>query len=328
MKASARAYSNIALVKYWGKQNDGLRLPMNASLSIGLDAIFTQTTVEFQENLAKDLIEIDGDQFDEQETQRVTNHLDLIRDLAKITTRARVGTKNNFPKAVGAASSASGFAALTKAAVGALGLDLSDKELSILARQGSGSAARSISGGFCVWHTGKISEDSFAERIEHPSDWDLRVLLVFVDELKQKEIGSTEGMALTVKNNPYYAESVRQAENNIGLAKQAIEANDFPALGKVIEDECYRLHAMCMTTTPNILYWTGSTIDVFQAIYRLRKEGVRAYFTVDAGPHVHVITQARDLERVKQKLQQLSNIHSIVECGVGEAATLIEDHLF
>ncbi len=214
MKATAKAHSNIALVKYWGKGDEKLRLPVNSSAAITLDAIFTTTTVEFDESYTADLVEIDGDTFSAEENARVTEHLDRVRAMAKIQTKAKVVTKNNFPKGVGAASSASGFAALSVAAAKAAGLNLSEKELSMLAREGSGSASRSIAGGFTVWHKGDSSETSFAERISHPSDWDVGVLLVFVGELNQKKVGSTEGMK-RASSSPYVLEAVSQAEKNI-----------------------------------------------------------------------------------------------------------------
>lgn len=328
MKATAKAYSNIALVKYWGKKEEGLRLPVNSSLAIGLDKIFTVTTVEFDPQLKFDVVEIDGDSFDADETERVTKHLDIIRAQAQIKYKAKVVTKNNFPKGAGAASSASGFAALSIAGVTAAGLKLSQKELSILARQGSGSASRSIPGGFSIWHTGDTSEESFAESIDAPSDWDLRVLLVFVGDLSQKKVGSTEGMALSQETSPYFDLGVAEARKNLERIKQSINESNWSEFGQVIEDECFRLHTICMTTRPNILYWSSETVAIFQKLLSLREQGIDGFFTVDAGPHVHVVCQAKDVEKIKQELNQLSGIHSIVDCSVGGPAEVIEEHLF
>ena len=326
-KATAVSHSNIALVKYWGKGDEKLRLPVNSSVAIALDNLTTTTTVEFSDSLEKDEVELVGVGFEEGEVEKVSKHLDRVRDMAGISTRAKVVSNNSFPKAAGMASSASGFSALSVAAATAAGLKLSEKDLSILARQGSGSASRSVPGGVSVWHAGNSNETSFAERIDYPKDWDLRVLLVMTSDTSVKKVGSTEGMALAV-TSPYFKTAVSEAELNIERLKDAMSKGDYLAFGKVIEDECYRLHMLCMTTTPNILYWRGVTIEIFQKLLSMRDAGINAYFTVDAGPHVHVICQAKDVESVKAALGELSGIKTIIECGIGEGTRIIEDHLF
>ena len=326
-KATAVSHSNIALVKYWGKGDEKLRLPVNSSVAISLDNLTTTTTVEFSESLEKDEVELVGVGFEEGEVEKVSKHLDRVREMAGISMRAKVVSNNSFPKAAGMASSASGFSALSVAAANAAGLKLSEKELSILARQGSGSASRSIPGGVSVWHAGTSSETSFAERIDYPKEWDLRVLLVMAEDTSAKKVGSTEGMALAV-SSPYFKTAVSEAEANIERLKVAMQSGDYIAFGKVIEDECYRLHMLCMTTSPNILYWRGVTVEVFQKLLKIRENGIYAFFTVDAGPHVHVVCQAKDVEPVKAALGELSGIKTIIECGIGEGTKVVEDHLF
>lgn len=326
-KATAVSHSNIALVKYWGKGDEKLRLPVNSSVAISLDNLTTTTTVEFSESLEKDEVELVGVGFEEGEVEKVSKHLDRVREMAGISMRAKVVSNNSFPKAAGMASSASGFSALSVAAAKAAGLTLSEKELSILARQGSGSASRSVPGGVAVWHAGVSSETSFAERIDYPKEWDLRVLLVMAEDTSAKKVGSTEGMALAV-TSPYFKTAVSEAEANIDRIKAAMQKDDYKAFGKVIEDECFRLHMLCMTTTPNILYWRGVTVEVFQKLLKIRDNGIYAFFTVDAGPHVHVVCQAKDVEPVKAALGELSGIKTIIECGIGEGTRVIEEHLF
>lgn len=328
MKATARANSNIALVKYWGKKDDGLRLPVNSSLAIGLDKIYTTTTVEFDSRLKSDNVEIDGDSFSNKETLRVTRHLDLVRKLANIDFRAKVITRNNFPKGAGAASSASGFAALTLAAVDASGLKLSEKELSIIARQGSGSASRSIPGGLSIWHTADASEESFVESVDYPREWDLRVLLVFVGDMKQKKIGSTEAMELSKKTSPYFSLAVKKAESNLERMLKSLSENDWTAFGQVIEDECYRLHTLCMTTQPNILYWQAGTIEVFQKLYELRERDLIGYFTVDAGPHAHIVCKSNNADAIEKEIKSIPEVSDVVNCSIGGPSELINNHLF
>lgn len=326
-KATAKAHPNIALVKYWGKGDPALRLPVNSSVAIALSDLTTTTTVEFRESLKKDEISLMGDGFEDGENERVIAHLDIIRQMAGIKYGAKIVSKNSFPKAAGMASSASGFAALSIAAAKAAGLDLSERELSILARQGSGSASRSIPGGVAVWHGGTNSETSFAENIPYPKDWDIRVLLVMAEDTSAKKIGSTEGMSLA-KTSPYFELAVQEAELNIQRIQQAMKDGNWRAFGKVIEDECYRLHTICMTTNPNILYWRGITIEVFQKLYEIREKGIDAFFTVDAGPHVHVICRNKDVDLVKNEILKLSGIKTVIESGIGEKAQIVEENLF
>lgn len=327
-KATAVAHSNIALVKYWGKGDEKLRLPVNSSVAIALDNLTTTTTVEFLANLKEDQVQLVGEGFEAGEVEKVAKHLDRVREIAKINLKAKVVSQNSFPKAAGMASSASGFAALTVAAAGAAELNLSEKELSILARQGSGSASRSVPGNVSVWYTGETSGESYAGKIDFPKSWKIKVLLVMAEGTGAKKIGSTEGMALSKKNCPYYSIAVEEANSNINKLKEAMAKGDWSAFGKVIEDECYRLHAVCMTTTPNILYWKGVTVEVFQTLYKLREKGIEAFFTVDAGPHVHVIVKEENVEQVKKALAELSGVKKIIETGVGGAARLVEQHLF
>lgn len=327
-KATAQAFANIALVKYWGKTHGTLRLPTNSSLSVAMDKIQTTTTVEFSPDYDADQIIIDKDEFASHEAERVIVFLNLIRQMAHTSLKAKVVTKNNFPRAVGAASSASGFAALSLAAAASAGLDLSEKELSILARQGSGSACRSVTGEVSVWHAGSSNETSFAERVHLPAEWNLTVLMTFTDDVTHKKIGSTQGMALTQETSPYYQIGVEEAELNVVRIQTAMERADWMAFGKVIEDEMYRLHALCMTTTPNILYWSSTTVAVFQRIYDLREQGIAAFFTADAGAQVQVLCQGKDAARVKQELAAVPGVREVVTCGVGGPAKLIAEDLF
>jgi diphosphomevalonate decarboxylase len=320
-KTTAVAHSNIALVKYWGKGDEKLRLPVNSSAAIALDNLTTTTTVEFREDLNVDEVELIGEGFEAGEVEKVSKHLDRVREMAKMNLKAKVVSENSFPKAAGMASSASGFAALSVAAASAAGLNLNERELSILARQGSGSASRSVPGGVSVWHAGTSSATSYAERIDYPKEWDLHVLLVMAEDTTAKKVGSTEGMALAA-TSPYFKTAVEEAEKDIERLRGAMKKGDWRAFGKVIEDECFRLHMLCMTTTPNILYWRGVTVEVFQKLLKIREQGVIAFFTVDAGQHVHVICQGKDVGEVKKSLSEVAGIKTIIECVIGEGAKI------
>src|SRR5699024_6929725 len=207
-----RAHSNIALAKYWGKRGDiALNLPATGSISLTLANLSTQTTVAFRDDLQADDIQI-GVETSVTANKRISAFLDLIRTRAGINTRAQVTSNNNFPASAGLASSASGFAALALAASTAAGLGLSPRELSILARQGSGSAARSIFGGIVEMHRGDAADghDAYAECL--CQDWPLAVVIAITDT-RQKKIGSTTGMIASADTSPYYAGWVDSAES-------------------------------------------------------------------------------------------------------------------
>ena len=201
MKATAIAPSNIAFIKYWGKKDEILRLPENGSLSMNLSGLQTTTTVEFSPQFSEDYIEINGIR-EPNEGNRAIKHLDRVRALAKVSEFAKVVTKNNFPTGTGLSSSASGFAALTVAATKAAGLNLPEKELSILARQGSGSACRSIADGFVEWIDGDTSDTSYAISLYPPGYWDIVDVVAVVSE-GRKDVSTSEGQKL-VRSSPFF----------------------------------------------------------------------------------------------------------------------------
>src|SRR3990167_5275645 len=234
MKATAIAPSNIAFIKYWGRKNEALRLPSNGSISMNLSNLLTTTTVEFNSSFKEDVIIID-DRKEESEGNRAIKHLDRIRKLAKINHKAKVVSQNNFPTGTGLSSSASGFAALTVAASKAAGLDLSKKELSILARQGSGSACRSIPDGFVEWLDGDTSDTSYSVSFHKPDYWDI-VDVVAVVSKNKKEVSTTEGQKLA-KSSPFFPVRLSRIKEKIKLIKQYIREKDFKNFGELIEAE-------------------------------------------------------------------------------------------
>ena len=198
-KGKARAYTNIALIKYWGKQNETLILPMNNSLSLTLDAFYTETEVIFSDTFNEDQFYLDNQLQDKKATAKISAFLDIARKKAKTTQKAKVISHNFVPTAAGLASSASGLAALAGACNQALNLELDDRSLSRLARRGSGSACRSIFGGFVEWEKGQDDETSFAKQV--PSDGfeeNLAMVFLLLNEQK-KDVSSRDGMRRTVE---------------------------------------------------------------------------------------------------------------------------------
>lgn len=329
MKATAIANANIALVKYWGKRDKQLILPQNGSISMTCDGMTTTTTVEFSEKYKQHTVIINDEEFKKDEKD-IHGHLDRISRLAGLKQKARVVSESNFPVAAGLASSASGFAALTLAAAAAVGLKLSAKELSILTRQGSGSACRSIFGGFVEWYRGRKSDgsDSYAESIVDKNYWpDFRMITTIV-QTKKKPVTSRAGMAQTVETCPYYNDWLKTVEEDLKMVREGILKRDFTKVGSRAEYNCLKMHALMMTTRPAIIYWLPATMEIIQTVQKMRQEGISAYFTIDAGPNVKVICLEKEEKEVNKRLLRLEGVIETMVCRPGEGAKLIKEHLF
>ncbi len=330
-KTTVRAGNDIALVKYWGKKDKVLRLPANGSIALILDSLHTTTTVEFQSQLDQDQVTIGG-VVEEGEASRVIKHLSRIRELAKAKGLidqdifAKVTSENNFPMSTGLSSSASGFAALTIAASRAIGLELSERELSILSRQGSGSSCRCVCGGFVEWLDGNDSETSYAQTILPASDWVLRDLVVIVSEDK-KELGSTEGHDLA-ETSPFFNTRQTHIQAKLDRVRAAVMARDFVTMGEIAEAEALEFHTILLTSQPNMLLLYPGTVAVMHAVRRLRQTGTPAYFTINTGFNIHVLTLPEHEAQVQAALSQLSDVQKIIPSGVGERPRFLEEHLF
>lgn len=326
MKATAIAPANIALIKYWGKQDEKLRLPTNSSVSMNLSKAQTITTVEFSKKYAADRVEFVGETASAQEIRRIIEQLVRLRKKASNSSKARVVTKNNFPKSAGIAASASGFAALTVAGAAALGLKLSEKDLTIFARFGSGSACRSIPDGFVLWEEGKSSETSFARSLYPPDYWDLRDILVIAKN-PVKKVSTSEGMGL-VKTSPFFTSRLLSLPQRLEKIERALKKKDFTLLGATIEKECLNMHAVMMTQTPPLFYWNGMTMEIMKAVQDWREEGLPVYFTIDAGPNVHLICEAKSKDALLKKIKDLGGIERVIINKPARGAHLTGEHLF
>lgn len=305
MKTTAKAPSNIAFVKYWGRKDEQLRLPENGSISMNLSGLQTTTTVEFSDKFEQDEIIFNGIKED-LENNRAIKHLDRIRKIAGIQTKAKVKTSNNFPTGTGLSSSASGFAALTVAASNAAGLNLSEKELSILARQGSGSACRSIPDGFVQWLDGDSSETSYAVSIFSPDYFDIADVVAVVSTDK-KFLATSEGQK-SARTSPFFEYRLKNIKNKINRVKKAIEDKNFSEFGDLIEKETLEFHSILFTSDPPLFYWTPETVKVMKFVQGLRREGLECYFTINTGQDVHVICKKEDAEEVSEELKKLPEV--------------------
>jgi len=321
-KATAIACANIAFIKYWGQRDAELNLPANSSLSMNLDRLTTVTTVEFSPDYDDDLVILDGREVHHEAKQRIVAHLDRVRAMAGLQDKAKVVSENSFPVGAGLASSSSGFAALSLAASRAAGLELSERELSILARFGSGSACRSIPGGFSEWMAGTCSEDSFAKQIAPPEHWDLRDVIAIVSRV-HKRVGSTEGHALAPTSHLYPAR-VASVADRLAEAKAALLKKDLTTLGPLIEEDAVSMHAVMMTSRPPIYYWLPSSMRLIHEVRSWRAGGLEVYFTFDAGPNAHLICQAADQAEVERRLEDMEEVLEVIVSGPGPGARVME----
>jgi diphosphomevalonate decarboxylase len=316
--ATSIACANIAFIKYWGNRDNALRLPMNGSISMNLDGLVTRTSVSFQPSLALDEFVLNGREMTGHSLERVSAMLDLVRAKAGLKMRAEVVSENNFPTGAGIASSASAFAALTMAASTAAGLDPPEAELSRLARRGSGSACRSIPGGFVEWQSGTGDENSFAFSFAAPDHWPL-VDCVAVVSAAHKTTSSTEGHALA-GTSPLQEARVADAPRRLEVCRQAILQCNFESFAEIIEHDSDLMHAVMMTSHPALFYWEPTTLAVMDSVRIWRKEGLPVAYTIDAGPNVHVLCPQERAGEVREMLSALPGVSQVLTAGVGGPA--------
>lgn len=326
------APSNIAFVKYWGARDLEAAVPMNRSISMTLRRCVSRCTLELRCPSVPDEIYL----ADEAGALKpapdafavpVLRHLEQLRRRAGGGVSFRVGARNSFPSSVGLASSASGFAALTLAAARALELEEDPGALSGLARlSGSGSAARSVFGGYVEWPGGEGDDmEAPARRLATSDHWDLRDVIAVVGTTP-KEVSSREGHR-RASTSPHYAARLEAIPRRLASVRAAVRARDLEALGPVLEEEAIELHLVAMSSRPPVFYWSPATLEVVDAVRGMREEGVGAYFTMDAGPNVHVLCLPGDEPEVASRLAGLAPVRRVIRDGVGEGPSVDAEHL-
>lgn len=303
------AAANIALVKYWGKKPGYGNQPATGSLSVGLEDLRTQTTLAVGEG-DSDLIEFDASAATR---QRLTSYFDQVRQEFDSSQRFVLKTENNFPTGTGLASSASGFAALALAVNELLELHLSDSELSRLAMRGSGSAARSVFGGFVEVIA---NEDAYARLVMPAEYWPLSIIVAITDE-SPKATGSTEAMLRTASTSPYYQSWLDTHGDDMQAARDALLDRDFEKLAEVAEASCLKMHASVMTSQPSIMYWQPATVEIMQCVRFIRQRGIACFFTIDAGSQVKIICEPDHLETVSATVGALAGVQRLIKTEVG-----------
>jgi diphosphomevalonate decarboxylase len=307
---TAEARSNIALVKYWGKRDAALNLPAAGSLSLTLDGLVTRTTIA---PAARDELVLGGVAQDGAPLARVVAFLDLVRGPGD--PRARVVSDNSFPTASGLASSASAFAALALAATQAYDRPRDARALSELARRGSGSAARSIFGGFVL-----LTAEGWAEPL---ASWDLRLVVAVVGTGAAKETASRAGMEHTAATSPYYGAWLGSVPGDLAAARAAIAGRDLEALGTIAEASALAMHASALAARPGLVYWRGATVEGLHTIAALRRAGVGAWATIDAGPHVKALCAPADADLVAAALAAIDGVTETRICAPGRGAEVV-----
>ncbi len=323
-QSTALAHPNIAFIKYWGNQNDELRLAANSSLSMNLDGLYTRTSVRFDPGLSGDEFHLNEQSVWGRGLDRVSLFLNYVRALAGIALPARVTSSNNFPTGAGIASSAAAFAALALAASTAAGLQLDERSLSRLARLGSGSACRSIPAGYVEWHAGTSDGDSYATSIAPAEHWDL-VDCIAILSSGHKSVGSTEGHA-AAPTSPLQAARLADASRRLEIARRAVLERDFPSFAEIVEHDSTMMHAVMMTSQPPLFYWEPLSLGIMKAVPLWRRDGLPCCYTLDAGPNVHVLCPAPAVGDVVARLQtMLGQRARVLTARPGGPAHLVED---
>ncbi len=314
MQATAVAQPNIALIKYWGKRDQALNLPAVGSISITLADLFTRMSVDFPAD--EDSLLLNGEVNDSL-LPRLSQALDAT--LGNDRPRARIVSECNFPIAAGLASSASSFAALVVAASRALSRELDTPTLANLAGRASGSAARSLYGGFV--ELSNETESVSVKTLLDEQAWPLEVL-VAVTTTGPKPVGSTEAMEVSRQTSPFYDRWVADQPDDLAAARDAIAARDFKALGAVSEHNCLKMHSVMWSSRPPIVYWNDATLACLQTIRALQADGVAVFFTIDAGPQVKAVCLPESVDDVRRALADTTGVRELLHTGLGAGARL------
>ena len=335
MKASAIAHSNIAFIKYWGRSAEHpplYNIPLNDTVSmtkLGLEDdvhLKTLTTIAFTDDQKKDMAYVNDEALTGRGMERVATIIDMLRESSDCELKFLMRSRNDFPTQAGMASSASGFAALARAAASALGLEMNAEDLSKIVRIGSGSAARSLHSGYVYFNRGTSHETSFAEQICDNDAFDIRAVIAVIDA-DRKKVTSDDGHASAL-TSPFNEARVMTSQKQAATIREAILERDFSSLGYIAEENCKYMHAVMMTSEPPLFYWQPDTLRVIKSVMRFREEGLECYFTIDAGPNVHCLCRPQDMEELNRLIRNLEGVKRTIQAKPGPGAYDTGQHLF
>ena len=305
MASFARAHTNLALVKYWGKEDEALRLPSAPSLSLTLDAFYTETRLSFA---PKDKFVLDGEEVKGPEADRAFSCLDRLSSFFSLPRPGFLVESRNFvPKSAGFASSASAFCALAAAFAEEFGLKPTRRELSIASRLGSGSASRSVFGGFAEWKEGGPNE-SFAIPIDERPSMEISVLYLSFGS-GEKKIPSTEGMRRS-KASPFFPAWREECRKACREAEGAIKSGDFERLGEVAERNACQMHAL--TLSSGFSYLSGQSLQALSLAQGLREGGTPCYWSCDAGRNAALL--CRNSKSLFRRNSEGDHPYSFIPC--------------
>ena len=319
MRASAKAQPNIALIKYWGKRDTQRNLPAVGSISITLADLYTTMSVSFDSSLHADRLVINGAE-NEAMLVRVSDCLDNVAGARR--DRATIHSESNFPIAAGLASSASAFAALVVAADAANGRESTREHLASIAGRASGSAARSLFGGFVELKN--TATDIALTSLCDGEDWPLQVV-VAITASGPKAVGSTDAMELSRKTSPFYDRWIEQQEADLDEAREAIAGKDFSRLASVAEHNCLKMHSVMWGSRPPMVYWNSATLACMEKVRDLQSAGTAVFFTIDAGPQLKAVCDPGDSGKVRAALAAVPGVEDVLVSGLGAGAVRIDD---
>jgi phosphomevalonate decarboxylase len=302
MKATAKAHPIQGLVKYHGMRDEQRRMPYHDSISVSTAPSHTRTTVEFDPELDADHYVIDGEEVEGRGAERIDSVVEYVRELADIDHYVRFESENDFPTNIGFGSSSSGFAAAATALVEAAGLDMTHPEISTVARRGSASAARAVTGAFSHLKTGVNDRDCRSERIETDLEDDLRIVAGMVPSYKETEAAHKEAA-----DSHMFQARKAHIQRQISDMRDALYDADFERAFELAEHDSLSLAATTMTGPAGWVYWQPRTIEIFNTVRELREEGVPVYFSVDTGASTYVNTTEQYVDRVEA---------AVADCGV------------
>jgi len=324
-KATARAHPIQGLVKYHGMRDEQLRLPYHDSISLCTAPTATTTTVEWQPDASEDTYVIGDEEVDGRAAERIDMVVDYVRELAGVDAAVRLESENSFPSNIGFGSSSSGFAAAALALVEAAGLDMTLPEVSTVARRGSSSAARSVTGAYSRLDAGLNDEDCRSYRLEtgvnedgFDPEADLRIVAAHVPAYKETEEAHREAAA----SHMMQARTAHVQDQLVEMT-DALREGDFDRIFETAEHDSLSLTATTMTGPAGWVYWQPETIAVFNAVRELREAGVPVYFSTDTGASVYVNTLADHVDAVESRIAEIGVDTDVWEVG-GPAHVLDE----
>jgi len=318
-KATALAHPIQGLIKYHGLVDAELRIPYHDSISVCTAPTETRTTIAFGPSFTNE-VAINDQPADARTRERVDKVVSRALELSGKKIAYKMASRNNFPSNIGLGASASGFAALATACDAALGLQLSRKDLSRLARRGAGSAARAVAGAYAYWVAGSSDATSYAYQLADES-FKMGIVGAIVPAFKV-----TDDMHADVVTSPFFHSRMAYLHGALAEMEAAAEERDIPRVGDLAERDTLVLHGITMTGRAERILWRPETLKVILEVQKMREEGMAAWFSIDTGATVYVNCPPRSVVQVEQRVKALGI--KTLRMGVGGPSREVSDHLF